>query len=185
MPHTYYTSDTCCCWHFLWYVFHLMLCEAARQQMKCKNWRNAAVILGTQCLWVCLYLLLHFFVLAKQPAHFGTDLWHQWGIFHKSLDIASFLGVLSVKIPVEQQQEKHSDQPVCSKSHFNLLPPPSWCSVWTSASHHHHRYKTKSMELQPSHGLFSLFSRLQELPLTFPMALHCQTSIGRWWIKLV
>ncbi len=49
----------------------------------------------------------------------------------------------SLKIPVDQQFLKYSDQPVCHQqtfhvqSHLNPLSSQFWCSVWTSSCLHH------------------------------------------------
>ncbi len=51
---------------------------------------------------------------------------------------------LWMKIPVDQQFLKYSDQPVWHQqplhvqSHLKPLSSPFWCSVWTSASRLHH-----------------------------------------------
>ncbi len=62
---------------------------------------------------------------------------------------------LCVKIPVDQQFLKYSDQPVlCQQpfhvqSHLNPLSSPFWCLVWNSAGHLYHIYMPKCIELLP------------------------------------
>ncbi len=77
----------------------------------------------------------------------------------RSLDMFSFsdhsLRWLCVKIPVDQQFLKYSEQPVWHKqtfhtqSHLKPLSSPFWCSVWTSESHLHHILMPKCIELLP------------------------------------
>ncbi len=98
---------------------------------------------------VVFCLLLPFYHLSP-VCPFSSDLWHQQGIFihttaaHLIFSLFRSVRWLCVKIPVDQQFLKYSDQPVWHQqpfhvqSHLNTLSSPFWCSVWTSASRLHH-----------------------------------------------
>ncbi len=91
-------------------------------------------------------------------------LWHQQGIFGHTTAahwifslfrtiLCKPLRWLCMKIPVDQQFFKYSDQPVWHQqpyhvqSHLNPLSSSFWCSFWTSASRLHLIWMPKCIEL--------------------------------------
>ncbi len=108
-------------------------------------------------------------IISNQSAAFS---WHQQGIFVHTTAAHWIFSLfrtilckpwrwLCVKIPVDQQFFKYSDQPIWHQqsfhvqSHLNTLSSPFWCSVWTSASRLHHIWMPKCIELLPCDWLIS------------------------------
>ncbi len=96
-----------------------------------------------------------------------------------------------MKIPVDQQFLKYSDQPVWHQqpfhiqSHLNPLSSPFWCSVWTSESHLHHIQMPKCIELLPCDWLIGnlCYKAIEQVYLIkWPVSVY--VSAGQWLIMI-
>lgn len=116
-------------------------------------------------------------------------LWHQQGIvphtnaalfFGGSFSVGPREAGASVKIRVDQEFVKYSDQPVFQQppchlqSHLDRLSSPSWCSLWTSGTHPHHVLMSRCIDTQRYNWLISyLCSR----PLNVSALIKRQVSV--------